>query len=375
VSALFDGIAWILSFFYSLWPSYGGAIILLTLLVMVVMTPLTLKGTRSMMAMQRLQPEMKRIQDKYKDDREKLNQELLAFYKENNINPVGGCLPLLLQMPVFIVLYRVISGLTLPASNMGIETGWNGGQVGRGTALTSVPEVVLKQPFQPAYLNHSSELYQSLAGSFTMPFLGLDLASSASQALSKGIVDALPYLLMIAIVAVSGWAQQRQMQGRSNTAPNPQQQTISRVMLFFLPAISFGLPAGVVLYFVVSNLYRVGQQWYITRTLYSGDDPIPEVSEKQPKGGPGKGDGNGSAAVPAKGGKGAIKPGTKSGTNGTKGATGRSKSPPVSAGAQKKPKPSGAAKGPRKTFTSDPRRKSSASPPQQAQARPRKKRK
>lgn len=367
MSALFDGIAWILSFFYSLWPSYGGAIILLTLLVMVVMTPLTLKGTRSMMAMQRLQPEMKRIQDKYKDDREKLNQELLAFYKENNINPVGGCLPLFLQMPVFIVLYRVISGLTLAGSTMGLQTGWSGAQHGRGAALTDVPSEVLKQPFQPAYLDHSSELYRSLAGSFEMPFLGLDLASSASQALSDGIVNALPYLLMIAIVAVSGWYQQRQMQARTSGPANPQQQMISRVMLFFLPAISFGLPAGVVLYFIVSNLYRVGQQWYITRTLYSGDDPIPAVAASVDK----KGGSKGASA--------GAKPPAKSGTNGSKGrasgAASTDKQPSGAVVRKSKPKPSGAAKGARKTFTSDPRRKTSASTPQQAQARPRKKRK
>ena len=65
-----------------------------------------------MIQMQRLQPEMRRLQRKYKDDRQKLNEELMAFYKENNLNPLGGCLPLLLQTPVFIILYNVIRGLT-----------------------------------------------------------------------------------------------------------------------------------------------------------------------------------------------------------------------------------------------------------------------
>ena len=79
---------------------------------MIVVTPLTLKGTRSMMVMQQLQPEMKKIQTRYKDDRQKLNEELLKFYKENDISPLGGCLPLLVQMPVFLVLYQVLRGLT-----------------------------------------------------------------------------------------------------------------------------------------------------------------------------------------------------------------------------------------------------------------------
>src|SRR5437899_2892454 len=107
---LFEPFAKLLAFFYSVWPSYGGAIALFTLTIMIVLTPLTLKGTRSMMTLQALQPEMKKIQAQYKDDRQKLNEELLKFYKENNINPLGGCLPLLVQLPVFIILYNVLRG-------------------------------------------------------------------------------------------------------------------------------------------------------------------------------------------------------------------------------------------------------------------------
>ena len=80
--------------------------------MLIILTPLTLKGTRSMMMMQIVQPELKKLQAQYKDDRQKLNEEMMKFYKENNINPLSGCLPLLVQMPVFLVLYRVLSGLT-----------------------------------------------------------------------------------------------------------------------------------------------------------------------------------------------------------------------------------------------------------------------
>ena len=109
---LFEVIAKTLSVFYDLVPNYAVAIAMLTLVVMIVTTPFTLKGTRSMIQMQRLQPEMRRLQLKYKDDRQKLNEELMAFYKENNLNPLGGCLPLLLQMPIFFILFRVVHGLT-----------------------------------------------------------------------------------------------------------------------------------------------------------------------------------------------------------------------------------------------------------------------
>ena len=115
---MFDLIANLLAWFYELTASTGASIALLTLVVLVIATPLTLKGTQSMLKMQILQPELKAIQDKYpKDKREEMNAELMAFYKDNNINPVGGCMPLLFQIPVFLVLYRVILGLTRRATD------------------------------------------------------------------------------------------------------------------------------------------------------------------------------------------------------------------------------------------------------------------
>ncbi len=268
MNAFFELFANILAWFYSVVPNYAVAIILLTLLVMVIVTPLTLKGTRSMMIMQQLQPEMRKIQQKYKDDRQKQNEELLKFYKENDINPLGGCLPLLVQAPVFIVLYQVLRGLTMRQPSLGFNTGWVSGQLGLGVGdIPSVPDV--ERTFDPAYVNHNSELYKNLSNTTEMTAFGLDLSESASQALSQGVLHALPYLLLIAIVAVTGFVQQRQIQGRNPSAQvNPQQQMIMRLMPIFLPLISFGLPAGLVLYFAVSNLYRIGQQAFISRSIY-----------------------------------------------------------------------------------------------------------
>ena len=110
---MFEFLAQILDFFYGLVPNYAIAIMLMTLLVMVITTPLTLKGTRSMIKMQLLQPELKKIQEKHKGgDRNEMNQELMAFYQENDLNPLGGCFPLLVQAPVFFILFRLIRGLT-----------------------------------------------------------------------------------------------------------------------------------------------------------------------------------------------------------------------------------------------------------------------
>src|SRR5437764_10146784 len=109
---MFNLLAGLVAFFYGLIPSYGLAISLLTLSVMLVLAPFTIKGTRSMLAMQRLQPEIKKLQTKHKNDRQALNEAMMAFYKEHQINPLAGCLPQLLQFPVLFVMFRVINGLT-----------------------------------------------------------------------------------------------------------------------------------------------------------------------------------------------------------------------------------------------------------------------
>jgi YidC/Oxa1 family membrane protein insertase len=294
---LFTSFGSVLAQLYELRHSYGLMIIGLTLIVMVVVTPLTLKATRSMLMMQQLQPELKKLQSKYKDDRQKLNEELLAFYRENNINPVGGCLPLLVQTPVFLVLYNVLRGLTLRVPTTGTDLGHSVGQhLAGSTPLTNAPSVV--RTFDPQYLPTDSTLYENLRASTEMRSLGLDLARSASDLISTDVVGSIPYLVLIALVAVTGVVQQRQIQSRSSGAAiNPQQQMIMKFMPLFLPVFSFALPAGLVLYFVVSNTYRVGQQWFISRNIYgkhqaaTGDDEGGAKERGPEEGGPAAGGG------------------------------------------------------------------------------------
>ena len=109
---MFDLIARVLAWFYDFSGSYAISIVLLTFLIMLILTPLTLKGTRSMMRIQQLQPELKRIQTQHKGDRQKINEATMALYQQHGANPLAGCLPTLVQLPVFIVLYRVINGMT-----------------------------------------------------------------------------------------------------------------------------------------------------------------------------------------------------------------------------------------------------------------------
>ncbi|MGY6500770.1 MAG: membrane protein insertase YidC [Acidimicrobiales bacterium] len=244
----FNAIAGLLAWFYEL-PLVGGsyfwAITLLTLTVMLVLTPLTVKGTRSMMTMTAMAPEMKKIQQEFADDRERMNQELLAFYKENKINPVGGCLPLLLQMPVFIILYQVLYGMTRRGDD-GL--------------------------FDPKYLDQfpDSDLYQALSASDQMLSVGLDLSRSALVALQESLGAGIPYVILIIAVAGSAFLQQKQMSGRNpNAEMPPQQKILLRVLPIFFAAISFNFAAGLVVYFLVSNVYRILQNGVISMKLYN----------------------------------------------------------------------------------------------------------
>ncbi len=283
----FQALGSVLNFFYTLVPNYGIAIMMLTVLVMLLITPLNVKSTRSMLQMQRLQPEMKRLQAKYKDDREQLNAELMKFYRENKINPLGGCLPLLAQMPVFIIMYQLLRGLTVREGGLGSGVGHIAGQVQKGVELT--PWVLNDQLFRPQHLNTSSDLYQSLSSTNTMNFFGMDLAVSAADAVKIGLLVAIPYLLLLVIILVTGVYQNRQLQARNtNTAVNPQQQMIMKVMPFFLPVFSFGFPSGLALYWATQNLCRIGTNAYITRSVYGKDHPKGPIeatsTEKSSKG-------------------------------------------------------------------------------------------
>ena len=246
VKPLAQPLAWLLSLFFDLTHSYGFAVILLTGTVMVLVMPLTIKGTRSMMAMQKFQPEIRRLQAEFKGDRPRLNEELLAFYRENGINPMGSCFPLLVQAPVFIGLYQAIKGIT----NLGPD----------GT-------------FLPKYVSSSSALYHSLLDRNQMLFLGIDLSRSAAKTLRISFVQALPYLLIIGVATATSYVQQRQVAGRSGSVEmNPTQKTLMRVMPLTMLVFSFSLPAALGMYLATSNCFRVAQQWYISRALYGKDD-------------------------------------------------------------------------------------------------------
>ena len=265
LDSLFEFISWLLNFFYELVPNYAVAIALLTCVVMLITTPLTLKGTRSMIEMQRHQPEIRKLQAQYKDDRQKLNEEMMAFYREHNINPVGSCLPLLIQAPVFSILFYVVQGLTNPYKFTGLQQ--------RLVEMGVIDQDMVQEGFRPKYLDYGDALYQALLGQDHMNSFGLDLSRSASTALSEGFVTALPYFLLVGIIALLSWIQQKQIMGRNAGSEITQQQ---RTMMIIGPVMyvgfSFISPAAIGIYFLVSTFWRVVQQYYITRSLYGHDD-------------------------------------------------------------------------------------------------------
>jgi len=235
-SSLINAFGAIQAFFYGLIPNYGVSIILITVAIRLVLFPLTARQAKSMAKMQRVQPEIKRIQAKYKHDRQQLNQELMAFYKEHQINPLAGCLPLLMQFPIFIALFQVLRN---PAKHIPIGSD-------------------LFQAFCPG-MDSASSCADAKGLPVGLKFLGMDLSRGANADHSS-FLTALPFYLLIGLVIASGYYQSRQMTKLQKGRANPQAQMMTRIFPVMFGFISYTLPAGVVLYFFVSNLWQIGQQ-------------------------------------------------------------------------------------------------------------------
>jgi YidC/Oxa1 family membrane protein insertase len=336
---LYRVIGYLLAVFYVPFHSLGLADIMLTLVIMAVQFPLTAKQARSMIQMQRVQPEIKKIQAKYKDDKAKQNEELLKFYQENKINPLAGCLPMVITIPIGIAVFRTFSkGVQhhLP------KTGQLGKLYTSICGHTSGRVRTVKEC--GAYLSKLNSQHHTPKA---MHFLGMSLNLTAHGAQTgSGIVAALPYYALIALVALSGWYQVRQTQARQlqsgNTPPNPQMQAMTKVFPVFFAVICLGLNAGATIYFVVSNIWRIGQQHLVINKLYDEVVPLADMKGSSDKAAPAKdapsdsgkdssknGSGNGSGAKGSQA-KGPAPKGSSSNGNGDK--------QPMSSGARRKKK-------------------------------------
>ncbi len=222
-------IGFLLSYVYDYTASYGYSIVILTIIINVIIFPLTLRQTRSTKRMQDAQSDIKRLQKQYKDNKEELNKAMAAMYKEKGINPLGCILPLLVQMPIWFALFRV-----------------------------------LREPL--AFIPSSSSLSNSLAVSTSLKFFNMDLQIPPSEVAEW--IERVPYLVLILLVILTALYQQNQITKKTGKSDNPQaqqMQMVGKVMPIFFGFISWTLPTGLVVYFLTGNIFRIGQQALIVK--------------------------------------------------------------------------------------------------------------
>ena len=246
----------ILSFFYDLVPNYGFAIIGLTIVVNLLVFPLTLKQVRSTRAMQEIQPEMERIRKEHKGDQEVINQKVMELYRERGVSPFGCVLPLVVQMPVWFALFRVLRD---PANSLPADS----------RLLEAAAEGALR-------------------------FLTMDLDLAPSEVVgSEGLfsMTTVPYLLLVGVVVLTGFMQQKLLSPPNQSgASNPQAEAVQRmtkILPLMFGGISYIWPSGLNLYFATSNVFRTAQQLLIFKIdgrpgTPDGGKPAPP---KEPDGG------------------------------------------------------------------------------------------
>jgi YidC/Oxa1 family membrane protein insertase len=313
---IFVVVGYVLAFFYGLVPNYAVAIALLTIAVMIVVFPLTRASARSMMRMQLLSPEMKKIQNRYKPKpgmptaerqelRQKMNEEVMALYRENGVNPTGGCLPMFLQFPVLIVLYDVVRGLSKTADVL----------TAQGKEIIRNGKVLVKAT--PQNIPKTSRMYHDLVkANGQMHVLGINLADSV-RTHQPHLVDVIPYAVLVLIAVGLQYVSIWQVTNRNPAAANANQQMqqMQKYMPLIFLVLYIALPAGVGVYFIVSSLFRVGQQEWMykhdptitaaIRELTARKAELPPADTTPPKAGggarPGGGRSPGSGSAPAKG--------------------------------------------------------------------------
>lgn len=206
---------------YLVIQNYGLSIIVFTIIIKVALLPLTLKQTNSMKKMNELQPKLKELQEKYKNNKEKLNEKMMQLYKDNNYNPAGGCLPLLLQFPILIGLFRVLQN--------------------------------------PQTYVFPESVYDSVVQNFLwLPNLG----------------NPDPYYILPVLAAATTYLSTKMISANSAGGSAAQtQKTMNMIMPLMIGWISINFPSGLALYWVMSNLFQMGQQ-FITLRNVSGNKEV-----------------------------------------------------------------------------------------------------
>lgn len=272
---MFEVPAALLAWFYSWTNSYIIAISLIAVVVMLIVTPLTLKSTRGMLEMQRLAPEIRKLQNEYRGDRQRMNEEMMRLYQDHKVNPMASCLPLLAQTPVFIIMFRIMIGLTYrpEGGNEAVAT-----TVLRAGGAQN-PDVV---GFIPRYISTDSVMFQDLARQTEMKSLGLDLSLSPLQALGTNFAQGLLYAAIVVVLAGLYFFQQRMVAARASISPSmsPTQQKLMQYLPVFFAVFQVFFLLGLVIYYIVQAVLRILQQGYITKRFYGSDESLGRQAQR-----------------------------------------------------------------------------------------------
>ncbi len=262
---MFEIPAALLSWFYGLTASYTIAIGLMAVVAIAVTTPLTLRSTKGMLEMQRLEPELHQLQDEHRNDRVRLNEEMRKLYQEHKINPAVPSLPMVAQVAVFVVMFHVLRGLTYAPRGSArpiADAVW---------AALGRPDQIANPGFVPRYLSVDSPLYEALFAEREMMSLGVELARSAAQELVDGVGGAWPYLLLVVGLGALYVILQRTVAERAWIRPtmSPGAHKLLRYLPVVFAVVQLFVLAALVVYYIAQTLFRIVQQRYITRSLFS----------------------------------------------------------------------------------------------------------
>jgi YidC/Oxa1 family membrane protein insertase len=271
---MFEIPAALLSWFYSWNNSYIISIALMSAVVMAITTPLTLKSTKGMLEMQRIAPEMRKLQNEYRDDRQKLNEEMMKLYQEHKVNPMASCLPIFAQMPVFIIMFRLLRGW--------IYTPRGDSEAVADATLRAIGDPAPDPGFIPRYMAVDSELFQSIYDQTEIRELGLDLALSPFEAVQQGVLTGLPYVLLVVALAGLYFGQQRMVAARATISPtmSPAQQKIMQYLPVVFAVFQLFFLSALVVYYIFQTILRILQQLYITRKFYGHDEALGRQAQR-----------------------------------------------------------------------------------------------
>jgi YidC/Oxa1 family membrane protein insertase len=297
--ALLDGLGWVLAWIYEGIGNLGVTIIILTLVIRLILLPLGIKQVRSMQHMQLVQPKVKQIQQKYKQNRQRQQEEIMKLYKEYGVNPFSGCWPVLLQFPVLIAMYSVLRFPQHPIhipedTNLYAAVTSQIPQEINGQRVTSQDQIKEQLP-QPGPASGTSFLGMNLlcspanAGNENVPLGDRVTVSGETVDLQYpvncgGALNRIPYYLFVAAMFGTTYYQQRQMQKASPPgAASSQQQAILRILPIMFGVFGIFFPAGLLVYWTTSNVWQIGQQYYMLRTRPTTESLASAAADGKPQ--------------------------------------------------------------------------------------------